>query len=151
MNLVDRLLNFFFSPSRALSSDLTWRIFVWFNSAGRTQLQRKPKNSPETTPTLNLCLVCWRRKGKSENNQLAYGCSIENKNVWSGVEGIHSKVELYNFPVKEDTSNVKTRLLKACIGLIQTSDRRYFTIWTTGYRFTIWTTGSRISYIHFLS
>lgn len=28
MNLVDRLLNFFFSPSRALSSDLTWRIFV---------------------------------------------------------------------------------------------------------------------------
>ena len=28
MDPVDRLLNFFFTPSLTLSSDLTWRIFV---------------------------------------------------------------------------------------------------------------------------
>lgn len=40
--LLEWLLNFFFSPSVTLSSDLTCRTFVSFKPAGRTQLQRKP-------------------------------------------------------------------------------------------------------------
>jgi len=55
VNLFDSLVNFFFSPSQALSSVLWFWTLVEFKFAGRTQLHRKPAKHHLTLHYENTC------------------------------------------------------------------------------------------------